>query len=55
MKKLIVLALLLSGCTINVADKRLTREEVALAFQQRDKILEGMATVLKELKEPKKK
>lgn len=55
MKKMIVLALFLSSCTVNVMDKRLTREEVALAFKQRDAVLEGIATKLKEMEAPKKK
>lgn len=46
----IVSAALLAGCTISVVDKRLTREEVAAAFKQRDNALMGLAQTVKELK-----
>lgn len=53
MKYLAVIALLLSqtACTIQVTDKRLPREEVAEAFAQRDKALEGLTAVLKKHQE----
>jgi hypothetical protein len=43
--------LLLSGCTFNVVDKRLTREEVAGAFKERDEALKLITIVVKELQE----
>ena len=45
------LALLLAGCTIRVEDQRLTREEVATAFQQRDAALSQVVSVVKTLQE----
>jgi len=35
-----------------MVDKRLTREEVAVAFQQRDAALEVLAKAIEELKKP---
>jgi hypothetical protein len=59
MRKVILAACLLSlsGCTINLVDKRLSREEVAAAFKQRDAAIEGLAQAIKELqpKEEEKK
>ena len=50
---LILCALTLGGCTVTVVDSRLSREEVAKAFQQRDQVLETIVAKLKAL-EPKK-
>lgn len=59
MRKIIIAACLLSlsGCTINLVDKRLSREEVAAAFKQRDELIVGLAEAIKELqpKEEEKK
>lgn len=48
---LVVSLILLSACTIQVTDKRLPREEVAEAFAQRDKALQGLTEVLKKHQE----
>lgn len=48
--KYLVLILVLGGCTLNVEDKRLTRDEVAVAFQQRDRALEVLAKEIQALK-----
>ena len=50
MRKWLILALVLCGCTINITDKRLSREEIRAAFDQRDKVLTGMGKEIKDLK-----
>lgn len=46
--RLVMLALiLLSGCTVQLEDKRLTREEVSTALKQRDELFEKMAEAIK--------
>lgn len=49
--RLIAVLVLLSGCClrVEVVDKRLTREEVALAFQQRDEALIKIVSAVKEI------
>jgi len=42
-------AFLLGGCTVNVVDSRLTREEVNAAFSQRDAAIDALAKVIKKL------
>jgi hypothetical protein len=61
MKYLICAAILLSGCTINIVDKRLTREEVGkvledikVRFSGHDEALALIATEVKKLQEKKK-
>lgn len=55
MKLVFVIMLLgLSACTVNIVDKRLTRDEVAAAFAQRDQIFKAIAKELQVLKEAKK-
>ena len=53
MKKILLLpalaALILTSCTVTVEDKRLTREEVAAAFQERDKALSVLSAAVKSL------
>ena len=41
--------LAVTGCDINIVDKRLTKEEVAQAFAQRDAMLKSMAEAIKNL------
>lgn len=57
--KLLILCLCLTSCavTVQVEDKRLTREEVAVAFKQRDDALTAIIEKLKQLepKQPKEK
>lgn len=43
--------LAVTGCDVNIVDKRLTREEVQKAFQQRDKILDSMAKAIATLQQ----
>lgn len=43
---LCILASALAGCSLQLEDKRLTREEVATAFKQRDASLEALAKEL---------
>lgn len=50
----LIAAFFLSACTIQIEDKRLTREEVAAAFAQRDHIFKAMAKEIQALKEDKK-
>lgn len=51
MKALLCVALLtLSGCTISVVDTRITREELAQAFAQRDENIQAIAQALAKLK-----
>lgn len=45
----LVLALMLSSCTIKVEDSRLTREEVAKAFAERDANILAVAQKVAEL------
>lgn len=47
--KYLLLALFLSGCTVSVVDKRVTREELAAAFKQRDDAIEVLAEKIGEL------
>ena len=47
----VAIFLSLIGCTVNLEDKRLTRQEVAEAFKERDSIITGAATMLKEHEE----
>jgi hypothetical protein len=56
-RALIIAACLLSlaGCTINVVDKRLSREEVAVAFRERDAVIAAIAKKLQELDTAKTK
>lgn len=54
--KLISVALLISslaGCTVSVVDTRITREELADAFRQRDQALSVLFQTVKQLQEPK--
>lgn len=53
MKLVLIATLFLSGCTVKVVDSRLSREEVAAAFKQRDEAMGIMAKAIKEL-QPKK-
>lgn len=46
MKLLCLSLVLLTGCTIQLEDKRLTREEVAAAFQQRDEAIKKIVSAL---------
>ena len=46
---LALVALILTSCTVTVEDKRLTREEVAAAFQERDKALSVLSAAVKSL------
>ena len=46
---------LLTGCTINVVDKRLTPEGVGAAFTARDNALTLLASELKKLQDIHKK
>lgn len=60
MRKLIavVIVIALSGCTVAVTDQRITREELATAFQQRDQAIGSLAESMKkviEKLEPSKK
>lgn len=52
--RLAIIALLLSGCTINVVDKRVTREEVAAALAQRDEAIGKIALAVKQLQDKNK-
>lgn len=47
--------LAVTGCDINIVDKRLSKEEVVKAFQQRDQVLASMAQAIKTLQEDKLK
>lgn len=49
------LVILLTGCTIQLEDKRLTREEVAAAFQERDAAMEVLTKAIQEMQKPQKK
>jgi len=53
--RIAIFCLLLSGCTINIVDKRLTREEVGAALKQRDEAIGVMAKAIKELQPKDKK
>lgn len=55
MKEMVLAACLLSlaGCTISIVDERVSREEVAQAFQERDALIIALAKAVKEL-QPKK-
>ncbi len=57
MRLLVMGALLvaLPACTVNVVDKRLDREEVALAFKQRDQVLKALVQEISILKQAKGK
>ena len=55
MKTLLIAAVLLSGCSLQLEDKRLTREEVAGAFKERDQVLARLSEEIKALKAPTKK
>lgn len=48
MRYLLILSLL-NACTVNVVDRRLTREEVAAALQERDQVIAGIAEKVEEL------
>lgn len=45
----LLLAILLSGCTVSVVDGRVTREELAAAFGQRDTAIKILAEKIKEM------
>jgi len=47
---LCVALLMLSGCTISVVDTRITREEIAQAFAQRDENIQAIAQALAAMK-----
>lgn len=49
MRLFLAALVLLSGCTVNVVDKRLTREEVATALKQRDEALVILSQKIMEL------
>jgi len=51
MRYCLIVAVLLAGCTINIVDKRLTREDVAAAFKERDAVL---MTIVNQLKKNQK-
>lgn len=44
-----VVIALLSACTVQIEDKRLTRGEVAAAFKQRDDALVGLTKAVEQL------
>lgn len=44
----LTLIAILTGCTVQVVDARLTREEVAVAFQQRDAAILDISKKLSE-------
>jgi len=46
----VITALFLSACTVRVTDSRLTREEVAAAFAQRDAALDTIVAEIKQIK-----
>ena len=50
----ILIALMLSGCVIRVEDQRLTRHEIAQAFQERDKNILDIAQKVAELDKKEK-
>lgn len=55
MKALSILTIiLLSGCVIRVEDQRLTRHEIAQAFQERDKNILDIAQKVAELDKKEK-
>lgn len=49
MKGLLIAAVLLSGCSLQLEDKRLTRDEVVYAFKQRDQQIVALAEALKKV------
>lgn len=55
MKQLILSFIMLTGCTVNIIDKRLTREEVAQALQERDVALAMLKRQIEELSKDIKK
>ena len=50
---LVILAVLLSSCSVKVTDSRISREEISQAFAQRDQVLASIAKEIKTLKEAK--
>ena len=51
MRFLVVGLMVFGGCTINVVDKRLSRDEVAVAFRQRDAVLELITKEIERLQQ----
>lgn len=54
MKHLLLIAVLCTGCSLQLEDKRLSREEVAKAFHQRDASIEAIAKELVRVREAAK-
>jgi len=52
-KAMALVCLLLCACSVQIVDKRLTREEVTSALQERDRALMVLAERLKSLEDKK--
>lgn len=50
---LLLICCIFTGCTVNVVDKRLTREEVAAALRDRDNAINALAVAVKALQDTK--